>query len=132
MSTQLTSGRAFDGGYEPVCMYDTTDGMAFGPTFADRTEAHAFMRWLDKQTDYAPITPLTADKSTADRWRAFEADHPETECPYDGDDVDEPGWTNATDHEYNDGSPAMAHPDRCDCECHTKTGGRWSAERRGR
>ena len=70
----------------PVCLYDTVDGMAFGPTFEDRAEAEAFMRWFDKPiagtgaSDYHPIRFLklwtyAEQKADADRWREFWADH---------------------------------------------------------
>lgn len=123
MSIQMTSGygRKTELGYDtadPVCLYDTTDGMAFGPIFEDREEAGAFLRWIERNG--IPLTEYRQrgaydQKDSADKWRSFLADHPEAECPFDGEDS--VGFL--TDRDRSDGSGAWTP--FCQCECHNES-----------
>lgn len=131
MSIQTTDERH-------VSLYDSVTGIAFGPVFegtdayGPRDEAAAFVRWWNAgdtvkgqgantvydRRFYFTLSELPTlgpkqQKDVADTWRKFLADHDEDVCPFDGDDVDEPGWTNA-----RDGSDGLAMPRRCQCECH--------------
>lgn len=109
MSIEIVSGA------NGAVLTDTVDGMAFGPTFEDRAEAEAFVRWLDRETGGARLSSLTADKWTADKWRAFLADHSPEQCPFDGQD--QVGFLG--DRDASDGSGAWTP--QCQCECHERT-----------
>lgn len=132
MSVEMTSGigattnRSGHPNYEPIALYDTVDGMAFGPTFEDRAEAEAFIRWIERTNPLQlqtvnEIRHLNYDgqKVLADEWRALLAEHDEAQCPYDVDvDSYGIGFTGDTDKSYGDYT--MATPDACQCECHVK------------
>lgn len=136
MTVRMTSGFTVESHHnlsvsESVCLYDDTDGMAFGPTFEDRAEAEAFIRWFDKNArhiadseGYLFLTgritdlgsPSTA-KTVADKWRAFLADHKPDECPYDDDSAGAGFMAARDDRDHELWTP------NCACECHERAQG---------
>jgi hypothetical protein len=119
MSIQMTSGYARDMAVatEPVCLYDTTDGMAFGPTFEDREEAGAFLRWYER-AHLLPLNAVNVDLAIAQEWRAHVESHPEAECPFDDESA---GVGFLVDR---DGADGQAWTPRCQCTCHFDKQGR--------
>lgn len=108
-------------------LYDSVTGLVLEThIFEDAREAAAFLRWATSKMPKWKSRPFDLREATqlemsmlASDWMTLLADHTEDKCPFDGDDVDEPGWTNATDHSMGDGG-TLAYPTRCTCECHEK------------
>jgi hypothetical protein len=108
-----------------VALYDSTTGIAFGPTFESADEAEAFLVWYRRgfEKDGKAAIDLRDYGTSAlwvigNDWRTFRDDHPEAQCPFDGDDVSEPGWTSAQDVSHGDYTEAV--PRRCGCDCHER------------
>lgn len=123
-----------------VCLYDSTTGIAFGPSFegtddaSPEDEADAFLHWYEMRAGGDWRRDLTTDTlrwpngvvvSASAAWRAFLAEHPEAECPLDRDpDAYGIGYTGDSDN--RDG---VAVPTPCGCECHRREGGVFAAGR---
>lgn len=56
---------------ETVALYDSTTGMAFGPTFERESEAEAFLAWLKEGDDIdARKIPVKSLVNLLERFRA--------------------------------------------------------------
>lgn len=116
----------------PVVLYDDTDGMAFGPTFDDRREAGAFVRWFEARRKVSgwegPLVEVKMlrnysyikAKEVADEWRKLVENHLPYQCPWDDRESYGVGFTG--DSDSTNWAGTEARPVKCNCECHNREG----------